>query len=103
MTERTTHALTPRVWTRATWAGWLSGVPLILVLDRPAQWLWACATGVMLPFLVTDIMRALAAALPYSLHACVAAGGLLAGAWQTVLLRPWFRATGLWMVASASG
>jgi hypothetical protein len=73
------------------------------VVDRPARWVWACAGGVALPFLVTDVAPVVGATVPYSLYACVAAGGLLAGAWQMRLLRPLFRSTGWWMAASAAG
>ena len=73
------------------------------VVDRPIRWLWSCVAGLALPFLATDIARAAGWDLPYSLYACVASGGFLAGAWQAVLLRQRFRSTGWWVAASAAG
>src|SRR5690554_4804314 len=117
-------------WVRATWAGWLLGIPLIIifalmgemigigglqflvgagmgvgvglmqarvlrgVIDRPSSWVWSCAVGLMIPFLVTDISNLAGVGLPYWLYLSVLLGGAIAGAWQARLLsrrfeKPW--------------
>src|SRR5687767_7530707 len=126
-------------WVRATWAGWILGICLIIafalageaagvggaqvfvgagigmgvgfmqrramkgVLQQPGPWLWSCVIGLAVPFLVTDIANAAGWKLPFSLHACVAMGGLIVGAWQALILRQRLRRTELWTVASAVG
>ena len=126
-------------WVRATWAGWILGIPLIValalageaagiggaqvfvgagmgmgigfmqqramkgVLHQSGPWLWSCVVGLAVPFLVTDVAKAVGWNLRYSLHASVAFGGLIVGAWQALILRQRFRKTGSWVVASALG
>jgi hypothetical protein len=126
-------------WVRATWAGWVLGVPLIILLalaaeaagiggaqvmvgaavglgvgfmqycllrrllDDSRHWIWSSAVGLALPFLVTDISNVAGTNLPYSLHACVALGGLIAGVWQALILRRRFRNAALWVPGSGLG
>ncbi len=126
-------------WLRATWLGWLLGIPLVVglallgesvgvggaqvlvgagmgagvgllqaralrgVLPAPSRWLWATVAGLAAPFLVTDVANALGGELPYWLYVAVAVGGTLAGAAQSLLLRPHARGKLGWIVASALG
>jgi hypothetical protein len=126
-------------WVRATWAGWLLGIPLIIVLalageavgiggvqvivglgmgigigwmqgrvmrgilDKSGPWLLACAVGLAIPFLLTDISKFAGLDLPYFLPLAVALGGLTVGVWQAFLLRSRFRGTGSWVAASVLG
>lgn len=134
----TSRALSRR-WVRATWAGWVLGIPCIAafalageavgiggaqvlvglgmgagvgvmqgrvirgVTGRVGPWAWSCALGLALPFLAHDIARASGWEPRYSLYACVAAGGLITGAWQAVILRPHTRSPGAWVAASFAG
>jgi hypothetical protein len=127
------------LWVRATWAGWLLGIPLIIalallgeavgiggaqvlvgvgmgtgigltqgrfirnVLHKSVSWIWSCVVGFSAPFLVTDVSNAIGLGLPYSLPVSVAIGGLIAGGWQSFLLRQWLRRSGVWVVASGLG
>jgi len=72
-------------------------------VDKWFHWVRACAVGLALPFLVSDISRAAEWNLPYSLPVNVIIGGIIAGAWQTFILRSRFRRTWLWTAASALG
>lgn len=126
-------------WVRATWAGWLLGIPIIAVLallgeaagiggsqfivgagmgagiglmqgrrirgllHRFGPWFWSCTVGLALPFLAVDIGMATGWVTTFSLYACVAAGGLIIGVWQTMLLRSSGRKAGLWLVGSLAG
>jgi len=128
-----------RQWVRATWAGWLLGVPLIIalaligeavgiggsqflvgagmgagvglmqgrviksLLQSFAPWFWSCVAGLSLPFLVADIAKAAKWNFPYSLYLSVALGGLIAGVWQSRLLRSQSRNAGWWILASVAG
>lgn len=128
-----------RAWLRATWLGWLLGIPLIVVMAllgeaigvggaqvfvglgmgvgigllqqraiRPllpggAAWFWACAVGLAIPFLATDVAGLLGRPLPYSLPLAVLTAGLVVGCWQAWLLRVRLRNAGLWVLASAVG
>lgn len=83
--------------------GYMQSRVLRGVLDKPATWFWASLLGLALPFLVTDIAKALEWNLPYSLYVCVAIGGLLVGVWQTLMLRPRFDKVAWWIVASLAG
>lgn len=134
----TGHAGLSRRWIRATWGGWLLGIPCVVafalageavgiggaqvlvgagmgagvglmqgrvmreVIGKAAPWAWSCAVGLGLPFLVVDLARAAGRSLPYSLYLCVAAGGLVVGGWQALLLRPLVRNAGAWVPASAT-
>jgi hypothetical protein len=127
------------LWIRATWAGWLLGVPLVIVLalvgeavgiggsqtlvgagmgtgtglmqgrvmrgvtHRSAPWFWSSVVGLASPFLVADISQAAGWGLAYSLPLCVALGGIIAGGWQALILRPRLRKTWSWVAASALG
>ncbi len=128
-----------RSWVRATWAGWLLGIPLIIalalvgeaigiggaqvlvgagmgtgiglmqgrvlrgVLHKSAPWIWSSVIGLAVPFLVTDISKKAGWDLTYSLLVSVSLGGLIAGGWQALILRPHFRRAGSWVVASGLG
>lgn len=83
--------------------GYMQSRALRGVLDKPAKWFWANFIGLALPFLVTDIAKALEWSLPYSLYVCVAIGGLLLGAWQTLLLHARFDKAAWWIIASLVG
>lgn len=73
------------------------------VLQRAAPWFWSCVVGLAAPFLVSDVAKVAGATLPYSLLWCVAAGGIVVGLWQAVLLRARFRSAWAWVAASAVG
>ena len=126
-------------WLRATWLGWLLGVPLVVllalvgeavgiggvqvlvglgmgtgvgllqgralrgVLGRAGPWVWSSALGLALPFLVSDVAAAARWDVPYSLHWCVAVGGLIVGSWQALLLRHRFTGPLWWVAGSAVG
>lgn len=126
-------------WVRATWFGWLLGIPIIIVLALAGEavgiggaqvlvgagmgtgigftqgrmirsllpkwgaWMCSCVVGLAVPFLVTDLARASGRNVGYSLFVAIAAGGLIAGGWQAIILRARFRKTLLWVVASALG
>jgi hypothetical protein len=134
----TEHRLLSR-WIRATWAGWVLGVPVIValaligeaigiggaqalvgagmgiavgflqarairgVLPGASRWFWSCAVGLAIPFLVTDIWKPTGLSAAYSLFAAVALGGVVIGAWQSLILRSRLRRAGWWMLASAVG
>jgi hypothetical protein len=59
--------------------------------------------GLALPFLIADVGTRIGWHSLYSLQWCVAAGGLIVGGWQALLLRP--RVTGVvwWVAGSAVG
>lgn len=64
------------------------------------RWLAATVLGMATPFLVSDVLAAMAG-VPFSLPACVAAGGVLTGCLQQRLLRPCVRRSAWWIAASA--
>lgn len=70
---------------------------------RPAPWLASSAIGLALPFLPFDLAHLLGRSLPYSLPACVAAGGVIVGTWQALLLRRLFHGALWWVPASILG
>jgi hypothetical protein len=86
-----------------TGIGLMQGRVIRGILDRAAPWIWSCVVGLAVPFLVTDISKAAGWGLAYSLLGCVALGGLIAGGWQVLILRPRLRKTGAWVLASALG
>jgi hypothetical protein len=125
-------------WIRATWAGWVIGLPLIAVLALIgeaagiggvqvlvgagmgtgvgllqggairsllhgfAPWFWSCVVGLSSPFLAADFAKVAGWNFTYSLHLCVAVGGLIVGAWQAFLLRSRVRLAGWWTVSSVA-
>jgi hypothetical protein len=125
-----------RRWVRATWGGWLLGIPCIIalalageavgiggsqvlvgagmgagvgfmqgrvmrgVIGKAAPWAAASLIGLALPFLATDLANIAGLHPAYSLHLAVAAGGLVVGAWQALLLRPRFPQAPVWIPAS---
>ncbi len=114
------------LWLRATWLGWLLGVPLIIVLalvgvgmgigvglmqgrvirrilNRRVAWVWTTIVGLGIPFLVTDISKFAGWQLPYSLLVLIAVGGLIVGLWQALILSSQLYKIGLWTAASALG
>ena len=127
------------VWLRATWLGWLLGVPLIVllalmgeavgiggvqvlvglgmgtgvgllqgralrsVLGRAGPWICSSALGLALPFLIADVAAAARWDVTYSLHWCVAIGGLIVGIWQALLLRARFTGLLWWVAGSTAG
>lgn len=126
-------------WVRATWAGWLLGIPFIIILaligevvgiggsqflvgagmgtgtgllqsrvirgltNNALPWFWSSAVGLGIPFLVADISNVAGWGIEYSLSMFVAFGGVIAGAWQALILRSHFRKAWLWVVASVLG
>jgi hypothetical protein len=126
-------------WTGSTWAGWVLGIPFIIVLALAGEvlgiggsqflvgagmgcgvglmqgralrrvgleatlWFGSCTAGLAAPFLVSDLAHRMGATWPYSLPVCVAIGGIVAGVWQAVLLRPRFERAGWWIPGSALG
>lgn len=83
--------------------GLMQGRALKNVLHAFAPWFWSCAAGLSAPFLVMDVAKAMGRAIPYSLEAYVALGGLIVGVWQWRLLRVRFNQAGWWVLASALG
>jgi hypothetical protein len=125
-------------WIWVTWAGWLLGLPITIllavagealgvggqtlvgagmgagvgflqaralrtVLKKSARWFWSCVVGLAVPFLAADVARPAVWSSPWALFAVVAAGGLIVGAWQSLILRPRFRNIKWWVVASTVG
>lgn len=126
-------------WVRASWAGWILGIPLIALLALAGEavgiggsqvlvgagmglgigimqsrvlrdlipgrrrWIWSCVVGLAIPFLITDLAKLVRIDLPYSLPVSVATAGLIAGVWQSIILRARFPKTGRWVVASLVG
>jgi len=90
-------------------AGMGAGVGLLqarvirTVTHRAAPWFWSSAAGLSLPFLATDMAKAAGWASAYSPYASLAVGGIIVGAWQSLLLRPHVPNTRWWLVASALG
>ena len=83
--------------------GFLQGRALRRFQLRAIPWFWSSVTGLALPFLAWDMAQALGMTWTYSLPACVALGGLLAGCWQAVLLRRRLAGPTWWVLASALG
>jgi hypothetical protein len=73
------------------------------VIHKSAPWFWSSAVGLAIPFLVADISNAAGWGIVYSLPIFVALGGLIAGGWQTLILRPHVRQPWSWVLASALG
>jgi hypothetical protein len=72
-------------------------------IPNSAAWAISSAAGLAAPFVAVDILRAAGLNLPYSLYACVAIGGLVAGLCQAVLLRRSFAKTWTWVPGSVLG
>lgn len=83
--------------------GLMQGLVMRGILPGWTPWFWSCVAGLGLPFLVTDIAKAIGRELPYSLYPAIALGGLAAGAWQALLLRRRSRGAGWWVGASLLG
>lgn len=126
-------------WVRATWGGWVLGVPVIVVLALIGEaigiggaqalvgagmgiavgflqarvlrglvpgawrWFWSCVVGLALPFLATDIWKPTGMNATYALFAAMVLGGVVIGAWQSIILRPRLRRAGWWTLASVIG
>ena len=79
-------------------------------LGHTLPWFSSCLLGLASPFLATDLARAAAVSVPYSLYLAVICGGLIVGLWQSTLLHPsptrvasWTAANVLgWLLASGS-
>lgn len=74
-----------------------------VVAEVSVAWFWSCAVGMAVPFVVSDIAGVAGWGWPYSLHVCVAIGGLLVGLWQSLLLRRKVAKAGYWIVATTLG
>jgi len=114
-------------WIRLTWGGWVLGVPVIAALALAGEVVgiggsqvlvgagMGLAVGAMqgiavrrigvraAPFLAADLQRLGGIEHRYSLPLAVALGGLVAGAAQSVLLRPRFHSVVPWVVGSFLG
>jgi hypothetical protein len=109
-------------WVRATWVGWLLGIPLIIVLALigeaigigGAQFLVGAGMGISVGLRQGRVMRSMInksapwiwsciIGLAYSLQYSIALGGLIAGLWQALLLRSRFHQTWSWVAMSALG
>jgi hypothetical protein len=86
-----------------TGVGLLQGRAIHSLLGRAGPWVWSSALGLALPFFVADVATAASWGLPYSLHWCVAVGGLIVGGWQALLLRPRFSGAAWWVAGSVVG
>ena len=84
-----------------TGVGLLQGRAIRSVLGRAVPWVWSCALGLALPFLVADVANTARWVVTYSLYLCVAVGGLIVGSCQALLLRHRFTG-GLWWVAGST-
>ncbi len=90
-------------------AGMGAGVGLLQALAlrsvglKPLAWIASSAVGLALPFLPFDLAHLFGRSLPYSLPGCVAAGGVIVGAWQALLLRARYAGAGWWVPASILG
>jgi hypothetical protein len=87
----------------AAGVGIMQGRAMRDVVPNFALWFCSSTVGLALPFLIADISRAARWDLPYSLYLSVAAGGLIAGLWQSRILRPLFQNAGIWVAASSLG
>ncbi|HWA15398.1 MAG TPA: hypothetical protein VG817_03140 [Gemmatimonadales bacterium] len=83
--------------------GLMQGRALRPRLGSPAPWIIASTLGLALPFIIYDVSVALKRPLPYQLQAVVAIGGLVVGLWQSVLLKPKYQNSGIWIGASLMG
>lgn len=126
-------------WLRATWFGWVLGVPCIAALALAAElahlgglqvfvgagmglgvgllqarllrrlgipatsWILASAVGLAVPFLIWDIAQAYGTSWSYYLAVCVAAGGVVVGTWQALLLRGRLQGPVWWILGSLIG
>lgn len=73
------------------------------IISGAGAWVWSSVVGLAAPFLVFDVSRAAGFELPYSLYVSVAVGGLAAGLWQAMLLRPAAGNAWMWAVGSTAG
>ena len=73
------------------------------VLGRAGPWIWSSSLGLALPFASSDLSAAAGLNVEYSLHWCVAIGGLIVGCWQALLLRPRLAGTRWWIAGSVVG
>lgn len=67
------------------------------------KWVGATALGVTVPFLLRDVAKWLAIALPYQLTMSVVLAGLLVGVFQWTILRRHSALAGAWIPASFLG
>jgi hypothetical protein len=131
--------ITTGKWARATWLGWILGVPVVILfafigealriggsqvliglgmgtsvgvlqglairrlIGRAAPWIWSSVIGLALPFLAADLLRASGRTSFYSIEIAVAAAGVIVGAWQAILLRPYSDRAWMWVVANVIG
>ena len=83
--------------------GAMQGIAVRRIGVRAAPWIVACFVGLAAPFLAADLQRLGGIEHRYSLPLAVALGGLVAGAAQSVLLRPRFHSVVPWVVGSFLG
>jgi len=83
--------------------GLAQGRVLRPVLGRTAPWMWSCAIGVLPPFVVADVLRAVGRESYYSVQVAAAAGRLVTGIWQAWLLRAYAACAAWWIPISAPG
>lgn len=85
-----------------TGVGLLQGRVLRPWIERARRWVGATVLGLAAPFLVADVLRAVAA-VPYALPVCVVLGGLLVGWLQARVLEPHAPRPARWIAASVAG
>jgi hypothetical protein len=83
--------------------GWMQGRVIRGVIHKSTPWIWSSILGLAAPFLVSDVSKTAGWNIPYSLMVCVVLGGIIAGVWQALILRPHFRSAGWWAPATAAG
>jgi uncharacterized membrane protein len=83
--------------------GLMQGRAVMRLGLKAIPWFCSCTAGLAAPFLVSDLGHLLGITWPNSQPVCVAVGGVVAGLWQAVLLRPRFEGAGWWLVGSALG
>jgi predicted ribosomally synthesized peptide with SipW-like signal peptide len=73
------------------------------MIGKTLPWILASMIGLALPFVATDLAKVIGKDLPYALEMNVAIGGLLAGIWQSLLLKSVFAKTWPWIVGCTIG
>lgn len=83
--------------------GLLQGRWLASRLGHAGRWVIATSSGLALPFLVADLSHLLGTPVPYALAAYVAAGGVVAAAFQWLLLRAVVASPVWWLLVTPVG
>ena len=83
--------------------GLLQGRAIRGIISNAKAWTCSSVVGLAAPFLVFDLSRSAGWQLPFSLYISVALGGLGAGVWQSILMRPMVRRAWIWVLGSIAG